>query len=148
MRIKFKKKSAFTILEVLLVVTLISVVSVISIAVFASFQERNNIDVATDTIVQSLRNSCSLARSGKNDSQWGTYIETTKVTIYSGSSYSERDTSQDLEQEFPAAVGLSGITEVNFGKGSCSPDNTGSITVTFKNLEETITINAAGTIGN
>lgn len=74
----------FTLVEVLLSIALVSIIAGFSVPVFSSMLYRSEVENATSLSVTSLRSASIMARSQKNDSNWGTYFNGSSVTIYSG----------------------------------------------------------------
>ena len=145
--LQHNKNTGFTLLEVLLVVAFIGVLFGIGAPVYQSFQNRNDLDIAANTIAQTLRRAQVLSQAVDGDTTWGAYVASGSITLYKGGSYASRDTSYDEVFDMPTSITSSGISEVTFNKLAGVPQTTGTITLTSANNDvRTITINEKGTI--
>lgn len=146
--LKHKQNNAgFTLLEVLLSVAIIALIAGLGTPVYQSFQTRNDLDVATNTVAQSLRRAQVLARASDGDTTWGVDVRSGSVTVYKGASYASRDSAFDELFDVPTSITPSGIGGTVFSKFTGVPQTTGTITLTSNtNESRTITINEKGTI--
>ena len=149
--IKFQKRrqknKGFTIIEVLLSVMLISLIAGIGIPVFQVFQNRNELDVATTSIIHSMRRAQVLSQSMDGDTTWGLYIQNGSITLYKGLSYATRDTGFDEIFEIPENINISGTQEYLFLKFTGEPQVTGTTILTSINNEtREVTLNNKGMI--
>ncbi len=141
------KFSGFTLIEMLLVIAIIAIISGISIPVYQSFQVRNDLDIATASIVQSLRRAAVLSQAVDNDTSWGVYVTSGSLTLFKGTSYATRDSNFDELFDIPLTITPSGVSEIVFTKFTGLPQTTGTITLTSNTNEtRTITINAKGMV--
>ena len=144
---KLKACSGFTLLEVLLSLAAIAVISGIAVPVYQSFQMRNDLDIATVEIAQSLRRAQTLAQAVDGDISWGIKIQSGSITLFKGANYAARDTAFDELFDLPANITPSGISEIVFTKFTGLPQTTGTATLTSNNNEtRTITINSKGMV--
>lgn len=135
----------FTLLEVLLVIATIAVLAAISVPVYSNLQVRNDLDVVTNTSLQTLRRAQTLSQAVDGDSTWGVKLQQADITLFKGTSYSDRDTNFDEAYSLSGNVTPSGISELVFAKLSGNPTTTGTITLTSSNNEiQNITINSKG----
>jgi len=142
-----KNASGFTLLEILLVISFLAFLFGIMAPVYNHFQTRNNLDLATQTLVQDYRRAQVLARTMELDSSWGVYANATTSTIFKGNSYAARDSNYDELKVFPGKVVASSTTEVIFLKATSTPVS--AATTTLKNPDNEVRfiyINAQGTI--
>lgn len=143
---KNKKSSAFTILEALMSMAMITVIAGISLAVFYGFQSRDNLEIASDTIVQSCRRAQIMSRASDGDASWGVRIQSGSIVIFKGTNYtSGRDAAYDEIFDMPTNISIAGVQEVVFTKFTGLPSATGTTTLTGVNNEtKTITLNSEG----
>lgn len=137
----------FTLLEVLLFIAAIAIIAGISIPIYQSFQVRNDLDITTVAIAQSLRRAQMLSQAVDGDTNWGIKIQSGSTTVFKGTSYAARDTNFDEVFDVPTSIAPSGLAEIVFTKFTGLPQSTGT-TILTSNTNETrnITINAKGTV--
>jgi prepilin-type N-terminal cleavage/methylation domain-containing protein len=141
------KRSGFTLLEVLLSIALIAVMAGVTIPVYISSQVRNDLDIATVEIVQTLRRGQILAQAVDGDTSWGMRVASGSITLFKGASYAARDSAFDEIFEVPTNIAPSGITEVVFSKFTGLPQTAGTITLTSSTNEtRNIVINQKGMV--
>ena len=137
----------FTLLEMLLTISVIGIIAAMSAPMFQSFQNRNDLDIATVTFVQMLRRAQTEAKAVDGDSSWGARLGTSSITLFKGTSYAARDTSYDEISDMSSSIVATGTVEYVFTKFTGLPQATGTLTLTSLNSEmRTITTNAKGTI--
>ncbi len=145
--LKYNKNLGFTLLEVLLSVAIITLIAGLGTPIYQAFQVRNDLDVATNTISQSLRRAQVLSQSVDGDSSWGLYVQNGEVALFQGVSYASRNTSFDEVFDLPGSITPSGISEIVYSKFTGEPQVTGTITLTSSTNEtRNITINEKGMI--
>ena len=137
----------FTLIEILLVVALFGILAGLSIPFYQSYQQRNDVSVAADTVVQSARRAQQLARAVDGDARWGLHIASGAITIFQGDTYAGRDQTEDEVISISSAVGVSGDTDILFEKVTGYVTDTTSSTLSATNGgSKTITVNAFGTV--
>lgn len=142
-----KNQEGFSILEIALVVVIFGIMASFGVPVFNDFKIRNDLDIATNNVVNSLRRAQILSQAMENDSQWGVYVTTSQAIIFQGESYVSRDASYDESLEILSTFKLSGLEEVVFRKMTGNTSTTGSIVISTANDESrTITVNSRGTV--
>lgn len=135
----------FTLLEVILVIATITVLAAISVPVYAILQVKNDLDVATNTTLQTLRRAQTLSQAVDGDSSWGVKLQSSDITLFKGLSFAGRDTNFDEVYTLSGNVTPSGVSEVVFSKLSGNPTTTGALTLISNNNErQNITINSKG----
>jgi len=142
-----KKQKGFTLIEILLSISLITVLAVIAIPIYYSLLYRNDLDVAKNQVVQSLRRAEILSSANDGDITWGLKIQLGSVVIFKGASYSARDVNYDELYQISNSIIPSGLTEIVFAKMTGFPQSTGTVILTSQNNEtRNITINSKGQI--
>jgi len=133
--------------EFILVITLVIVLSGISIPLYRSFQMRNELEVAANTLVFSLRQAQILAHAVADDNNWGIKIMVGQIIVFRGANFVSRTVADDISYDLPQAVTPTGMGEVVFNKFLGEPQVAGSIILTSNTNEtRTITINSKGMV--
>lgn len=139
------ESKGFSLLEVILVIATIAVLAAVAVPVYSHLQVRNDLDVATNTTLQTLRRAQTLSQAVEGDSSWGVKLQSADITLFKGSSFAGRDTNFDEIYTLSGNVIPSGISEIVFSKLLGNPNTTGTLTLTSTNNEtQNITINLKG----
>lgn len=137
----------FTLIEMMLSVGILSLLAGLSLPVYQSFQNRNELDITTQSLASALRRAQTYSRGMNGDSQWGVAVQANTITLFKGSSYAARDTAYDESTAIATSTSTSGSTEIMFTKLTGLPATTGSFTLTsINNDSRTVTINAKGMV--
>ncbi len=137
----------FALIELLLSAALIALIAGLSAPVYQSFQVKNDLDVAQNTIGQTLRRAQILSQSVDGDVSWGVKIQTGSIILFKGAAYAARDAGFDEIFDVPPVIIPSGPAEIVFFKFSGLPQSTGTVTLTASTGEiKNIAINAKGTV--
>lgn len=138
----------FSLIEMLLSVAIISLLVGLSMPVYQSFQQRNDLDLTTQSVAEMLRRAQTYARGVKSDSPWGVRVSAGSAVLFKGTSYATRDTNFDEATTLSPALSVSGLSDIHFSKLTAIPSTTGSVTLTDNTINETrtITINAKGMV--
>lgn len=135
----------FTLIEVLLTVAIISVITIVSAPVYLGFQKTNELDVATNTLVQYLYQAQSYSRAEAHDCSWGVTINGQNLTLFCGNSYASRSTAFDNVYNIPASISVTTNLEQIYSKLYGMPTITGSYNLsTTSGQTSSVTINAKG----
>ena len=130
----------FTLVEALLSLAIIAIITGLSAPVYFSYSTRNNLGLAVDAGVQSLRRAQFLALNQERDSNWGTYFSTSSITLYNGNDYSTRNVNYDERYDLPTTV-TSTVADVNFNKFTGEANETSTVLNTVSdNLSDSYTI--------
>lgn len=141
------QKKGFTIVEILLSLSIIAIVLAISAPVYSQFLIRNDLSLAGEAVLGSLRRAYNLSISGYQDDSWGVNIDNGGVILFRGTDFSGRDTSFDETQDFAPNMTVSGLQQTIFTKLSGLPTSNGTITITNTGgNSRDITINEEGTV--
>lgn len=141
------QQHGFTLVEVLLSVSIIGLLVGMSLPVYASFQNRNDLDITTQSVADALRRAQIYSRGVSGDSEWGVEIQSNAVTLFKGATFASRDTTYDEVTTIPGSIAVAGLSEVMFTKLSAVPSTTGNITLTASTNDiRTVTINAKGMV--
>ena len=140
-------KKGFTLPEVLISVSLLAIIGAMIIPAYRTFLIRNDLDIATVTITQSLRRAQGLSQSGDGDMTWGVRVGVGSILIYKGASYITRDPTYDENTSIPTTIVPTGIIEVTFSKFTGLPFATGTFILTSQtNEQRNVTINEKGMV--
>lgn len=145
----------FSLLEIMLSVSLVAILAGVSVPVYQSFQTRNDLEVATQSVAQSVRRAQTLSQSGQDDSQWGVRLQTGQVVLFRGTSFATRDPSVDEITDLSLSVVIGGgsLGEVVFTKIAGGPTSggapltAGAFVLTNRRGEtRSVTVNTAGVV--
>lgn len=142
-----KKKNTtqgFTLIELLLTIATVGVLAGMSIPVYQSFQTKNNVTIAANTVAQTARRAQLLAQASDGDTTWGVNIESGSITLFRGAA---TGSAFDETFDMPTTITPSGTTSFVFNKFTGYPQSAGTLTLTSTNGDaKTININAKGMV--
>ncbi len=143
-----KREAGFTLVEMLLSVTIIGMLAGITAPLYQSFVQRNDLDITTQLLANTIRRAESYARTGNGDSAWSVEVPAGgDITLFKGTNYGSRNTAFDEFVDIPSSITSSGLTEVQFTKFTGMPNTTGNFTLTSTtNDVRTVTVNAKGMV--
>ena len=140
-----KLSDGFTLIEVLLVVAIISLITVVSAPLLLSFQDSNELNVATSTVEQYLYEAQSYSRNGAHDCGWGVIIVNQNLILFCGDSYGSRQPAYDTIYEIPSSVFIKKSREIDYSKITGLPQSAGSFIFLARNKQSVIvTVNNKG----
>lgn len=141
------KSSGFTLIEIMLSLALLGIIGGVSAPLYQSFQNRNQLSVATNMAAQTMRRAQVMARATVSDTQWGVYIESGSITLFQGDDFTNRDTAFDERMDISPSISISGQQEYVFEKLTGQPAQIGSVTFSGPtNEEKEVRINNEGMI--
>jgi len=142
-------KKGFTLIEIMLSVTIIIFLAVLVLPTSVSFYQTQQLDAATDGVIQSLRRA-QLKALSQGDNNFGVYVgsgQTSQYFLFTGNSYEDRTDEEIFE--ISNSISFSGVSEVLFSKTQGKPILTGTgndIILTQNTQTKTININEVGRI--
>jgi prepilin-type N-terminal cleavage/methylation domain-containing protein len=128
------RRSGFSLIELLIVIGILGTVTGMSVPLYRDYQIRNDLDLATEQVVQGLGRAKLLSQSAQDDSGWGFFVPA--GVLYKGSDYASRDEAYDETYPMPSTITKTGLMEVSYSKLQGDPSATGSITLTALNEEQ------------
>ncbi len=143
-----------TAVELLVAVAILVLVIIVVIPQFSKIKSNQILKDTTDDVISALHQAQSQTLASVNSSQYGVHLQSDRVIIFTGTTYSSGASSnQTILISSPASItnvtlnGSSGTSgDVVFSRLSGTPDKTGTVTVYTSSLSKTVTISAAGTI--
>ncbi|MDB5259162.1 MAG: seg [Candidatus Taylorbacteria bacterium] len=91
--IKLPRNSGFSLIEILVVIAISGLLSAITLGVFVTFQKSKGLSSDTETVVETLRQARSQSLSSKDSSAYGVHFSTSKITLFTGSTYATTSSS-------------------------------------------------------
>ncbi|MSU75088.1 MAG: prepilin-type N-terminal cleavage/methylation domain-containing protein [Candidatus Magasanikbacteria bacterium] len=144
---KSKQSPGFTLIEMFLAISLIAILAGIFLPLYQVVYVKNDLDLATASIVQSLRRAQVLAQANDGDTSWGVAVAPGTVTLFQGSNYAGRITAADEVFTFSTGIIFAGWSEIVFSKVLGEPTPVGALTLTASNNDvHTITLTNKGTL--
>ncbi|HXH27150.1 MAG TPA: type II secretion system protein [Candidatus Acidoferrum sp.] len=141
------RSGGFTLLEVLLSVGIITILVSLSLPIYATFVQKNDLDLTAQSLANTIRRAQTYNRGAKNDSAWGVEVLSSSYVIFKGTTYAGRDTTADETSIIPASITPSGTAEIDFNKLAGTPTATASITLTSTTTDtRVINVNAKGMV--
>lgn len=136
----------FTLLEVILSLAIVAILTGLSLPVYRTLITKNDLDVATVTVAQSLRRAQALSIAVDGDTNWGVKVQSGGIMLFKGTSYALRDTTFDETFVIPTTITTGGVSETVYSKLHGLPQTTGTITLTTDNDSSSITVNSKGMV--
>ncbi|MDD5639503.1 MAG: prepilin-type N-terminal cleavage/methylation domain-containing protein [Candidatus Pacebacteria bacterium] len=122
----------FTMIELLLTIAMVVILIGITIPFFSQFS-KNNLQIDSEMVVDSIRTAKLSAISQKNNSGWGVHFQSEKITIFKGISFEMREISFDEEIDISDNYIFSGVNDIFFSPFNGIPNKTGVIVMENQN---------------
>jgi prepilin-type N-terminal cleavage/methylation domain-containing protein len=138
----------FTLIEILLSVAIMSVLIGLSLPMYNAYNNRNDLDLTSQTITEMMRRAMTYSRGMRFDDSWAVHIQTGSTTLYKGTVYATRDASYDESATIPSSFTMSGMSDVSFAKMTGLPSSTGVVTLAISGTSESrsVTLNGEGMV--
>ncbi len=148
--LKFKKKySGFSLLELLVVIALMGMLFGMTVPIGVGYIGKNNVTVAKETVVNTLRTAQHNAVNMQQDSKWGVYTQTNSLILYVGDTYATRETTFDLPHDLPNGIVITSGLDINFTKLAGEASTNATIIVSHsQSPSKTVQINTDGIISH
>jgi type II secretory pathway pseudopilin PulG len=125
---------AFTLVEVLLSVGLMAMIVAIPFTLNSSIIYRVQAESAQSQVGNAFRKAQTYAQQGRYDSNWGVYIQSSSITVFSGATYATRNTTYDDVITFDSSkISMSvtsGVNQVVFTKITGIPSAASTVVIT------------------
>ena len=119
-------------------------IGAVSISVSQDLYLKNDLEIATISLSQTIREAQMMAKEGYRDSRWGVKVQQEELTLYKGTSYDSRDTTFDEKITIPKGVEITGVDDFNFSKLEGEPQTSGNISLKISSYENNISVNEKG----
>jgi len=139
-------RNGFTMVEI--VVSVAIGVLLAGLASFATvrFMKNQELDALAGTLVSYLRTAENRALQSEGNVGHGVSTAESKLTLFRGANYANKQTSYDTTLSYPSYITFTGLNEVDFVKHTGAPSATGTISVTNGIKTTVITVYSSGAI--
>lgn len=141
-----RSQRGFTLIELLLVTGVITIILAIGTPLYISLSNSTQYDAAMNILVQDLYQAQSYSRNRNQDAQWGVAISNQKIVLFSGSSYASRNTALDITYDVPAAIVMSGSSQIVYSKLYGLPTTTAVFNFSGGGKSGSVTVNNKGMV--
>jgi len=143
------KYTGFSLLELLVVIALMGMLFGMTVPIGVDFIGKNNVSIAKETVVDTLRTAQHNAINMQQDSKWGVYTQSNSLILYVGDTYATRNTNFDLLHDLPSGVNITSGLDINFTKLAGEANTNATIIVSHQqSLSKTVQINTYGVISH
>ena len=105
----------FTLIEIFIVIAIMGILAAITVPTLISSYRNYVFHGERDLAVSLLRRARGMSLAGTDSKDHGLKITSASYTIFEGSSWAARDTSQDQDTPHDNTVAISGGSEIVFG---------------------------------
>ncbi len=144
-------QSGITIAEVVIIIAIVAILAVISIGPLSAFRQKQALQNTTNAVVSILNEARTKTLAGYDDTSYGVHIESGKITLFTGTSYSSStSTNENFFVESPVTLSWSlagSASEILFTRLTGTTNQYGTITLTLPSgSTRTITITQTGSV--
>lgn len=147
-----KASRGISLLEILIVLATMVILAAFTFQSFRSLTLRKTLDGSASLVVAELNRARSLTLGSKDASEWGVHLESARVTLFKGSSYSAGGadnvvTTLDSRVRISTISLTGGAQDVIFQRLTGKTSQTGTIVLTAPldaSLQKTITLYGTG----
>lgn len=143
-----KKKQGFSTIELIVVMSIFLLTSATVLPFLGSFHETEDMGTLVQEIEDTLLRAQRRAMTGERNTDWGVRFLGSSFVLFSGDTYSSRNTAFDEVHDVTAAHTLSGSGEIVFTHLTGRPNAAGSVVVSRETISQqaSVTVNALGGI--
>ena len=142
----------FTLLEAIIVIAIIGIITAVAFPQLTKVRNVQILKSSSEDIVSVLNKARSETLASLNSLQYGVHFDTHSVTIFSGTTYTSGNSSNEIINiSSPASISnislAGGVYDFYFNRLSGTASKTGAITVSISSdssLTKTITISGTG----
>jgi prepilin-type N-terminal cleavage/methylation domain-containing protein len=138
-----RRRSGFTVLEVLIVIAIASLMMTAAIPFVGRFQQSETVQSLAEDIVHTLVRAQNRAMTGDGRMRWGVRFLSGSYVMYAGNSYTTRLTARDETHALSIDPSVSGRREYTFETVFGRPVQSGSLIISHAQ-GGTITIDING----
>ncbi len=141
----------FTLIEILLSLGILAVVSMLGVMSLSTVNKDKALVVETERTLSLIAKARSFTLSAKEGSTYGVHVETQKVVLFKGPTYTANAITNEIQTINPevkiSAISLvGGGAEVLFSKLTGTTTQTGTVTLSsVRNSSQTKTVTIIGT---
>ncbi|MBA3733347.1 prepilin-type N-terminal cleavage/methylation domain-containing protein [Patescibacteria group bacterium] len=140
-----KLKKGFSIIELLMSLAIIGLLTTIILTSFVSFRKNQSLSKDTETIVETLRQARNQTLSSKNSSNYGVHIESSKIVLFTGSTYvvntaSNQEFILNSTDNILSITLAGGGSEVVFNRLTGETSQNGTVVVSSAGISKTKTV--------
>ena len=138
---------AFTLLETLLIIAIIVFLAALIFPLSLDFYKDQQLQSATQGILQTLRRAQLKAMAVEQDSSFGVYVTNTNYTLFKGNSFATRESNFDEIFPMSSTISVQSLPkEIIFLKMEGMPTSNQTIILNSGSRSQTISINEVGRI--